>query len=126
VLKAAFAPPFSHGRVLPPSLSAPPAPHQDCDFYVRMRSGPIIEHSASTRFAPYHFQYPGLPAQLAPLGLTEETDTWCRVEDFNWLRAQQSPNWAVLPEDERAPPVEAPQEACGAEGGEGGAPGDEM
>jgi hypothetical protein len=27
------------------------------------------------------------------------------VDDFDWLKAAQSPNWAVLPEAERQPPA---------------------
>ena len=27
---------------------------------------------------------------------------WRNVDDFKWLRQQQSPNWCVLPEGERA------------------------
>mmetsp|Transcript_26578 Transcript_26578/g.64166 ORF Transcript_26578/g.64166 Transcript_26578/m.64166 type:complete len:86 (+) Transcript_26578:992-1249(+) len=70
-----------------------------------MRSGPIIEHSTCLRFAPYHLTYGDLPKQLQQGGLSEETDMWSKVEDFNWLRAQQSPNWSVLPQEERAPPI---------------------
>ena len=27
------------------------------------------------------------------------------MDDFDWLKAAQSPNWAVLPEAERQPPA---------------------
>ena len=30
------------------------------------------------------------------------TTRWSSVDDFDWLKAQQSPHWAVLPEAERA------------------------
>mmetsp|Transcript_43044 Transcript_43044/g.102410 ORF Transcript_43044/g.102410 Transcript_43044/m.102410 type:complete len:270 (+) Transcript_43044:3-812(+) len=83
-----------------------------CDFYVRMRSGPIIEHSNGNRFAPYNFEYPGQESQLGELKLTTDSGMWAKVEDFNWLRAQQSPNWSILPEDLRAATVVAPSEAC--------------
>jgi hypothetical protein len=26
---------------------------------------------------------------------------WDQVDDFKWLKADQSPNWTVLPEEER-------------------------
>ena len=26
---------------------------------------------------------------------------WDQVDDFKWLKAEQSPNWAILPEGER-------------------------
>ena len=30
------------------------------------------------------------------------TTRWSSVDDFDWLKAQQSPHWSVLPEAERA------------------------
>jgi len=51
----------------------------DCDFYVRMRSGPIIEHSSGLRFAPYNVEYQGIESQLKQGGLDQETDMWSKV-----------------------------------------------
>lgn len=31
---------------------------------------------------------------------------WANVDDFRWLRAVPSPNWSVLPEDDRLPLVD--------------------
>ena len=86
--------------------------------------------STEARFAPYHFTYPALPAHMHAFNLTSDNGLWCKVEDFNWLRAQQSPNWSVLHEDARPPPVAAPPECAGA-GGQAvgvrvGGEGDEM
>ena len=52
-----------------------------CDFLVRMRSGPIIEHSSQVRFAPYGFSYPALAAQMRAFGLHEGKydDVWSKV-----------------------------------------------
>lgn len=72
-----------------------------CDFYLRVRSRPIIEDCAAVRFAPYCLQYEGIDGDLKESGLNEETDNWGNVDDFKWLRAVQSPNWAILPENER-------------------------
>ncbi len=87
-------------------------------------------YSTEARFAPYHFTYPALPAHMHAFNLTSDNGLWCKVEDFNWLRAQQSPNWSVLPEDARPPPVAAPPECAGAVGQAGGpragGEGDEM
>lgn len=69
-----------------------------CDFYLRVRSGPIIEHSSACRFAPND----------DPLNEGADTGAWERVEDFNWLRAQHSPNWCILPPSERRPPPPPP------------------
>ncbi|EKX53344.1 hypothetical protein GUITHDRAFT_150387 [Guillardia theta CCMP2712] len=68
-----------------------------CDFYVHTRSGPIIEHSKQLRFGRYNFQYAGCEKHLQGFGLDQDSDMWSRVEDFNWLRTQQSPNWKIIP-----------------------------
>lgn len=94
---------------------------QACDLYLRVRSHPIIEHSEGLRFAPSAWDYPGQAALLQEAGLGggaggAEGDTggggqWAAVHDFGWLRAAQSPNWCVLPEEERlAPPPAVPLE----------------
>jgi hypothetical protein len=30
---------------------------------------------------------------------------WDQIDDFKWLKAEQSPNWRVLPEAEREVPA---------------------
>uniref|UniRef100_A0A7C8YZQ0 C-CAP/cofactor C-like domain-containing protein n=1 Tax=Opuntia streptacantha TaxID=393608 RepID=A0A7C8YZQ0_OPUST len=72
-----------------------------CDFYLRVRSRPIIEDSNSVRFAPYCLHYDGIEDDLRESSLDEETGNWQNVDDFKWLRAVQSPNWSILPENER-------------------------
>jgi len=42
-------------------------------------------------------------AAAAPQHVYE--NSWFKVDDFNWLRQQHSPNWAVLPETERVAQV---------------------
>ncbi|KAJ6809380.1 tubulin-folding cofactor C [Iris pallida] len=74
---------------------------KESDFYLRVRSRPIIEDSRGVRFAPYGFSYEGIEEELAGSGLGEETGNWANVDDFKWLRAVQSPNWCVIPEEER-------------------------
>ena len=75
------------------------------DFYVHASSHPIIEHCTDLRFAPY----PTLPLHLAcafeTAGLCASQNQWQLVDDFNWLKATHSPNWAVLPEAERTRPA---------------------
>lgn len=71
------------------------------DFYLRVRSRPIIEDSNGVRFGPYCLDYGGIEQDLKTAGLDEETQSWANVDDFLWLRAVQSPNWSVLPEEER-------------------------
>ncbi|KAE8637155.1 tubulin-folding cofactor C-like [Cucumis sativus] len=71
------------------------------DFYLRVRSRPIIEDSSSVRFAPYRVSYEGIEEDLTDATLGVETGNWENVDDFRWLRAVPSPNWSILPEDER-------------------------
>jgi len=73
------------------------------DFYLHMRSNPIIEDCSGLRFAPYAEHYDGLQEELEQTELTPDRcgDMWSHVNDFKWLRQQQSPNWCVLPENER-------------------------
>ncbi|ERN08722.1 hypothetical protein AMTRI_Chr11g99290 [Amborella trichopoda] len=71
------------------------------DFYLRVKSRPIIEDSSGVRFAPYCKSYEGLDEELHECGLGEETGNWANVDDFKWLRAVQSPNWSIIPEEER-------------------------
>ncbi|KAJ1398663.1 Tubulin-specific chaperone C, N-terminal [Sesbania bispinosa] len=71
------------------------------DFYLRVRSRPIIEDSNGVRFAPYYLSYQGIEEDLRGAGLDAETGNWANVDDFRWLRAVQSPNWSILPENER-------------------------
>ncbi|CAK9134587.1 unnamed protein product [Ilex paraguariensis] len=72
-----------------------------CDFYLRVRSRPIIEDSSGVRFAPYCLRYDGIERDLGEANIGEETGNWANVDDFRWLRAVQSPNWSVLPDCER-------------------------
>eukprot|EP00898_Chlorokybus_atmophyticus_P008004 jgi/Chlat1/8204/Chrsp76S07641 len=79
------------------------------DFYLRVRSRPIVEHTCAVRFAPYVYQYEGVESDLAAAQLDGENELWQQVDDFRWLRAMQSPNWEVLPEEERLQTVFAKQ-----------------
>ncbi|XP_057500478.1 tubulin-folding cofactor C [Actinidia eriantha] len=74
---------------------------RESDFYLRARSRPIIEDCNGVRFAPYCLSYDGIERDLRDANLEEETGNWANVDDFRWLRAVQSPNWSVLPENER-------------------------
>uniref|UniRef100_A0ACD5ZD77 Uncharacterized protein n=1 Tax=Avena sativa TaxID=4498 RepID=A0ACD5ZD77_AVESA len=71
------------------------------DFYLRVRSRPIIEDCSGVRFAPHALRYVGIEEDLRDSGLEEDTGNWANVDDFKWLRAVQSPNWSLVPEEER-------------------------
>ncbi|CAN6273062.1 unnamed protein product [Urochloa humidicola] len=76
------------------------------DFYLRVRSRPIIEDCSGVRFAPHALKYDGIDGDLKESGLEEETGNWANVDDFKWLRAVQSPNWCLVPEEERLQTVD--------------------
>jgi hypothetical protein len=65
-----------------------------------VRSRPIIEDCSGVRFAPYVLNYEGIEEDLKDSGLEEETGNWANVDDFKWLKAMQSPNWCLVPEEE--------------------------
>ncbi|XP_050206906.1 tubulin-folding cofactor C [Mercurialis annua] len=83
------------------------------DFYLRVRSRPIIEDCGGVRFGPYCLRYEGVEDDLKRAGLEEESGNWSNVDDFKWLRAAQSPNWCVLEENERIGVVELKELGCG-------------
>ncbi|KAF3004780.1 hypothetical protein E8E13_002193 [Curvularia kusanoi] len=68
---------------------------RNVDVYLQCGSRPIIEDCEGVRFAP-------LPEGMVKQewGL-DATNLWEEVDDFNWLKSGQSPNWSVLPESER-------------------------
>src|SRR5277367_2106469 len=66
---------------------------EDTEVYLSCSSRPIIENSTRIGFAEY-------PAVIGkPIGIVSEREDWLvkgLVEDFLWLRKQQSPNWRIL------------------------------
>ena len=78
-------------------------------FYVRTASGPIIEHYTDVAFAPYAFVYPGSDKVMEEAGFGgTDPGRWAEVEDFGWIKQMQSPNWKIIPEDERVAPPKPP------------------
>lgn len=71
-------------------------------FYVQVTSRAMLEDCSGVRFAPYTWSYVGIEADFETSGLDRSRDNWSQVDDFNWLaRDQPSPNWSVIPEEER-------------------------
>ena len=63
-----------------------------CQFYCRVASGPIIERCQAVEFAPL----------LSSENDGKEDDNlWNKVEDFGWIKQEQSPNWSVIEEKDR-------------------------
>ncbi|KAI0594233.1 tubulin binding cofactor C [Biscogniauxia sp. FL1348] len=79
----------------------------DCrnvDVYLHCQSHPIIEDCSGMRFAP-------LP-DLYASDLTTNNQ-WDQVDDFKWLKSEPSPNWSVLPEEQRIEPDTWKHTVCG-------------
>jgi hypothetical protein len=75
-----------------------------CDFYLYTRSDPIIEHCTNIRVAPYAFDYDHIDQHFSMAQFDRnQNQEWSKVKDFNWLKQEQSPNWSVIPEEERKP-----------------------
>eukprot|EP00013_Stygamoeba_regulata_P001906 CAMPEP_0177630436 /NCGR_PEP_ID=MMETSP0447-20121125/1209_1 /TAXON_ID=0 /ORGANISM="Stygamoeba regulata, Strain BSH-02190019" /LENGTH=341 /DNA_ID=CAMNT_0019131841 /DNA_START=151 /DNA_END=1176 /DNA_ORIENTATION=+ len=74
-----------------------------CTFYTHAQSPPIIEDCSSLRFAPYLCGSSFAERALQTLGWSEENQNWSKVVDFRWLKQGPSPNWIVLPPEERRP-----------------------
>jgi len=63
------------------------------DIYLHCSSHPIIEDCSNMRFAPLpaSFHTPEDPVK----------NQWDQVDDFKWLKSEPSPNWSILPEEQR-------------------------
>eukprot|EP01060_Flectonema_neradi_P029111 TRINITY_DN3951_c0_g1_i1.p1 TRINITY_DN3951_c0_g1~~TRINITY_DN3951_c0_g1_i1.p1 ORF type:complete len:302 (+),score=72.18 TRINITY_DN3951_c0_g1_i1:45-908(+) len=65
-------------------------------FYLHCSSEPIIEDCSEVTFAPYNWDFDDKEALFASTTLTPDNNKWNQVNDFKWLKAQQSPNWSLL------------------------------
>jgi hypothetical protein len=84
----------------------------NADVYLTCSSRPIIEDCSGIRFAKlpqtYVSHIPWRPlTQRADHGPQAHVDRdpasqdmWDQIDDFKWLKAEQSPNWSLLPPDE--------------------------
>lgn len=61
----------------------------NCDVYLLASGRPIIENCREIRFAP-------LPQAYMLESDRAVENKWSDVDDFKWLRAEQSPNWSVM------------------------------
>lgn len=73
----------------------------DCDFYLHVTSRAIIEDCERVRFAPFNWQYEGIEEHFKLVSLSQCENNWSLVNDFNWLSSVPSPNWKVIPEEDR-------------------------
>ena len=69
-------------------------------LYVRINSHPIIEDCSGLYFAPYSLDYDGILNHFQMTNLSNAR-CWDNVVDFKWHRSTKSPNWDILPVEER-------------------------
>lgn len=75
---------------------------RDTRIFLQVTSRAIVEDCSGIQFAPYTWSYPGIDRDFEGSGLDRSKNNWNDVDDFNWLaRDMASPNWSILPEEER-------------------------
>ncbi|KAG7159627.1 tubulin-specific chaperone C-like isoform X1 [Homarus americanus] len=75
---------------------------QNTQFYLHVTGAAIIENCQKVQFAPYTLRYPELEDHYCQSGLDLNINQWDKIDDFHWLSESEiSPNWSVIPEDER-------------------------
>ncbi|NXJ87452.1 TBCC protein, partial [Corythaixoides concolor] len=75
---------------------------RDSRFYVQVTSRAVIEDCTTVCFAPYTWSYPGIEMDFESSGLDRNRNNWNLVDDFDWLVTDKpSPNWSLIPEQER-------------------------
>ncbi|CAK6446983.1 unnamed protein product [Pipistrellus nathusii] len=75
---------------------------KDTRIFLQVTCRAIVEDCHGIQFAPYTWSYPGIDRDFESSGLDRSKNNWDDVDDFNWLaRDMASPNWNVLPEEER-------------------------
>ena len=67
---------------------------RNCDIYLLATSRPIIEDCSGIRVAP-------IPEFYMNEADSQVVNQWQNVDDFKWLRNEQSPNWSILDEKSR-------------------------
>ncbi|KAM4834755.1 tubulin-specific chaperone C [Thomomys bottae] len=76
-------------------------------IFLQVTSRAIVEDCSRIQFAPYTWSYPGIEQDFQSSGLDRSRNHWNDVDDFNWLaRGVASPNWSILPEEERNIPCD--------------------
>ena len=74
----------------------------DSNFYLHVTSRAIVEDCSNVGFAPFNWKYEALESDFQIAGLNPLENNWSLVNDFNWLKTDEpSPNWFVIPEDQR-------------------------
>ncbi|KYQ94246.1 tubulin folding cofactor C [Tieghemostelium lacteum] len=73
-------------------------------FYIYTKSNPIVEGCQGIRFSYYPSEIVHDLQEFNDTTFTlqdKESNRYQQVHDFDWLQSTQSPNWSILPEDQR-------------------------
>lgn len=62
-------------------------------FYVLINSNPIIENSKDNVFHPLKIKYEDYSKNLQLSGINENNNNWDKIQDFQWLKKDKSPNF---------------------------------
>ncbi|CAG7823149.1 unnamed protein product [Allacma fusca] len=73
----------------------------ELEIYLRVRARAIIEDCTGIRFAPYSYPHNKSYEWHQRVNMDPNLERFDCVDDFNWLSDTQSPNWSVMPEDQR-------------------------
>lgn len=82
------------------------------DVYLHSTSRPIFEDCEGLRFAPLPETYVRLGKHKIDAGtddkqmtpdMSQSPNQWNQIDDFKWLKAEPSPHFTILPENERIP-----------------------
>jgi len=65
-------------------------------FLTYVTSDIIIEHCDKLVFGKYNYYYPNLQQDLIGSSFQEKQNNWKIVKDFNWLKAEASPNFNII------------------------------
>jgi len=72
------------------------------DIYLHTTAKAILEDCTGIRVAPYTWTYHGIEQDFVTASLDRKVNHWDQIGDFDWLAVDKpSPNWSVLPEEER-------------------------
>ncbi|OXA42713.1 Tubulin-specific chaperone C [Folsomia candida] len=74
---------------------------KNTDIYLRVRSRAIIEECNGIRFGPYIWDHPLSNKLHQATQIDSDLERFDAVDDFNWLSASHSPNWSIVPVEER-------------------------
>uniref|UniRef100_A0A8C3TMD8 Tubulin folding cofactor C n=1 Tax=Catharus ustulatus TaxID=91951 RepID=A0A8C3TMD8_CATUS len=67
-----------------------------------LTSRAVIEACSEVSFAPYSWSYPGIERDFESSGLDRNSNNWNLVDDLTgWRLTSPSPNWSLIPEQER-------------------------